>query len=81
MASLTVKNIPDELYDRLKASATLHRRSINSELIIYLERALLPSNATPEQHLDKARELRQRVRADRLLSEADITDAKNDGRQ
>jgi len=33
MATVTVENIPDELYERLKASARANRRSINSEII------------------------------------------------
>ena len=42
MPAITVKNIPDALYERLKASASAHHRSINSELIHCLEQALLP---------------------------------------
>jgi len=30
MPAVTVKNIPDELYKKLKDSAANHRRSINS---------------------------------------------------
>jgi len=43
MATVTLKNIPDELYERLKATAQAHRRSINSELIHCLETVLKPS--------------------------------------
>ena len=32
MANLTLKNIPNELYDCLKEAASQHHRSINSEL-------------------------------------------------
>ena len=37
MPTLTLKNIPDELHARLKASAELNRRSLNSEILIRLE--------------------------------------------
>ena len=37
MASITVKNIPDELYARLKAVAESNRRSINGEIIVCIE--------------------------------------------
>jgi antitoxin FitA len=40
MANVTIKNIPDELYEQLKQRAALHRRSINSEVIVCLEHAL-----------------------------------------
>jgi len=37
MASITIKNIDPELYERLKRQATEHRRSINNEVIVCLE--------------------------------------------
>ena len=40
--TLTLKNIPDEVYQRLKASAESHRRSLNSEAIVCLESVLIP---------------------------------------
>ena len=40
MATITVKNIPDDLYERLKQAARAHRRSINSEVIVCIERAV-----------------------------------------
>ncbi|MCL4869458.1 MAG: Arc family DNA-binding protein [Anaerolineae bacterium] len=40
MSSLTIKNIPDELYERLKAAAAANRRSLNNEVIYQLERML-----------------------------------------
>ena len=56
--TLTLKNIPDELYLRLKASAELHRRSLNSEAIVCLESVLLPARLTPSERLARAREFR-----------------------
>ncbi len=41
--TLTLKNIPDLVYQRLKASAEENRRSLNSEAIVCLEMALLPA--------------------------------------
>ena len=37
MATLTLKNIPDELHALLKESAERNRRSLNSEILIRLE--------------------------------------------
>ena len=39
MATLTLKNIPDELHARLKESAERNRRSLNSEILVRLESA------------------------------------------
>lgn len=40
MPSLTIKNIPTDLYQQLKARAGQNRRSMNNEVIVCLERAL-----------------------------------------
>ena len=56
--TLTLKNIPDEVYDRLKLSAEAHRRSMNSEAIVCLEAVLLPNKLTPAERLARARALR-----------------------
>ena len=56
--TLTLKNIPDAVYERLRASAGLNRRSLNSEAIVCLESVLLPSRMTTGEQLQRARELR-----------------------
>jgi antitoxin FitA len=56
--TLTLKNIPDEVYRRLKVAAEAHRRSLNSEAIVCLEAALVPTKAKPSERLARARELR-----------------------
>lgn len=39
MATLTIKNIPLEVYERLKRRAKANRRSINQEAVAVIERA------------------------------------------
>ena len=56
--TLTLKNIPDEVYPRLKASAETHRRSLNSEAIVCLESVLLPGKMGHAERIDRARRLR-----------------------
>ena len=56
--TLTLKNIPDEIYERLKASAATNRRSMNSEAIVCLEAILLPAKVEPVERLARARALR-----------------------
>jgi plasmid stability protein len=56
--TLTLKNIPDTVYKRLKMSAEAHHRSLNSEAIVCLEAVLLPAKLTPSERLARARELR-----------------------
>ncbi len=56
--TLTLKNIPDEVYARLKRSAEMHRRSLNREALVCLEAVLVPARVTPGERLARARELR-----------------------
>lgn len=56
--TLTLKNIPAIVYERLKASAQAHRRSLNSEAIVCLESALLPGSVAPTERIARARALR-----------------------
>jgi plasmid stability protein len=72
--TLTLKNIPQELYERLKQSAVEHRRSINSEILVCLERALYSERVDPQAVLARADALRERAAlspfTDELLTEA-----------
>ncbi|HEY0972476.1 MAG TPA: Arc family DNA-binding protein [Gemmatimonadales bacterium] len=74
MPTLTIKNVPDELYERIKESAAEHRRSINSEIIVCLERALASHRLDPEALLARADAMRERAAlsplTDDLLGEA-----------
>ena len=56
--TLTLKNIPDAVYDRLKASAEIHRRSMNNEAIVCLETVLLPTPVSSAERLARIRAVR-----------------------
>ncbi len=77
--TLTLKNIPDEIYTRLKTSAELHRRSINSEAIICLEAILAPGRFDAGERLRRARLLRSQIGATVQAGEIDVL--KREGRQ
>jgi len=77
-ATLTLKSIPDEIYLRLKASAELHRRSMNSEAIVCLESVLLPGRMAPAERLARAQALRASLPQETLRSK-DIDSLKRDG--
>lgn len=63
MANLTIKNLPDELYEDLKTSAAANRRSIVAEATILLERALGRRAVSEEELAERARRLRKRTPA------------------
>ena len=77
--TLTLKNIPDDVYDRLKRSAEANRRSMNSEAIVCLESALSPGKTAPAEWLARARELRAALPQGKF-KEIDIDSLKRAGR-
>lgn len=77
--TLTLKNIPDQVYKSLKASAERHRRSLNSEAIVCLESALLPSAQSVGERLARARQLRASL-GPIEIRDADIQAFKRKGR-
>lgn len=40
MPKITIRNVPEGLHERLKQRATQNRRSLNSELLMVLEKAV-----------------------------------------
>ena len=79
MATVTVKNIPDELYGRLKAVAEINRRSINSEIIVCIENAVTSRRINPDEVLENARRLRQ-LTTGHGISDEEFNRAKAEGR-
>ena len=79
MPAITVKNLPDALYDRLKANSKAHHRSINGELIATLDRVLTAQRVDPERQLTEVRALRSRLGLP-TLDPADIRSAIESGR-
>jgi plasmid stability protein len=77
--TLTLKNIPDEIYERLKTSAATHRGSLNSEAIVCLEAVLLRPAMTAAERISRARDLRSALRQ-RVFKARDIDAAKRRGR-
>jgi len=80
MATITVKNIPDDLYERLKQRAEANRRSLNSEIIICIEQVVSSQKIEPELLLARARQLREKT-SSYLSSDTDFTQAKQFGRK
>lgn len=77
--TLTLKNIPDAVYERLRATAEAHRRSLNSEAIVCLEAVLLPPKITTIDRLNRARDLRARLPKGKFRAR-EISAMKGEGR-
>ncbi len=61
--TITLKNLPDDLYQRLKEAAKANHRSLNSEVIACLEKNLLSAQVYPQERLNRARQLRNSLKA------------------
>ncbi len=79
MPTITVKNIPPEIYEKLKQSAASSHRSINSEIISCIERAVRSQQVNPDLLLANARKLRAKT-ASHPITDNEFTQAKNSGR-
>jgi len=79
MPTLTLKSIPDALYHRLKDRALENRRSLNSEILVCLERVVAAETVDARAVLARADALRERLRVPHL-TEARLHAAKAAGR-
>ena len=77
--TITVKNIPYDLYEKIKQNAAEHRRSINNEVIAIIENAYRSKKIDPEDFLVTVRKLRERTKRIELTDRL-INQAKNEGR-
>ncbi len=79
MATVTIKNIPDDLYAALKSVAARHHRSINSEIITCLDRTLRTRRVDPDTVLSEIAVIQKRLSLP-LLTDDFIKKAKEEGR-
>jgi len=79
MATVTIKNIPDDLYRELKQRAGSHRRSLNSEVLVCLERSVQKPRRDVNELLSRIRRLRKKTEGKWLTDKA-LAQAKREGR-
>jgi antitoxin FitA len=76
MATLTIKNIPEPLVKRLKQQAAAQHRSLNFQVISYLEQMTHSVPVDADALLARARAIRQIPKGlkltDRLLNELKV---------
>lgn len=79
MPSVTLKKIPPELYEKVKRSARQNHRSINSEIIVCLEKVLSNRRIDPEEFLVRVERLQEQISLPRLTDD-ELRKAKEKGR-
>ncbi|MHB8779107.1 MAG: FitA-like ribbon-helix-helix domain-containing protein [Anaerolineales bacterium] len=55
MVTITIKNIPEEIYERIKTQAKTNHRSINGEILSILEQAISIPPIDVEETLKRAK--------------------------
>lgn len=80
MATLTIRNLPEELHETLKIRAKRNHRSLNQEVIAELSQVETAEDrkARVEQEISEIDALR--ARAKRFLTAEEIDAAKREGR-
>ena len=78
MASLTIKNIPENILKKLKRRAKLNRRSLNSEIINNLEKTVTTVKVNTDLLIEKADKIRSKLNF--IVDEKSLTKFKNEGR-
>ena len=80
MPSITVRDIPEAIYQKIKENAIANKRSINSEILYGLEQNYGKSKQDKKDTINQVRNLRAKTKGRIYLTEADIAQAKSEGR-
>jgi plasmid stability protein len=81
MSTMTIRNVPEELVDGLKKAAKHYRRSVNQQVLVWLEEACLGksmvSHKDVEAELLEIRKLREGLKP---MTVEELEAAKIEGR-
>jgi plasmid stability protein len=80
MVTVTIKNIPEQVYERIKAQAKSNHRSINGEILSILEQAISLPPIDVQATLDRARKVRE-LTANYTVTADEIEKMINEGRE
>lgn len=80
MANITVKNIPDDLYENLKTYAAMNHRSLNNEIIVCIEKVIKSRRINKQRILDRFRKIRRENELPYLTDQM-LEEMKNEGRK
>ncbi len=80
MVTLTIKNVPPEIYERIKVHAKQNHRSINGEIISILEKAVSIPPLDVQATLERAKKIRE-LTANYVITADEIEKMINEGRE
>lgn len=78
MPSVTIKNMPDSIYKKLKTRAKNNHRSINGEIISVLAHEVNEGDLNVEEFLRQAEEIRKKINIS--VTDEELIAYKNEGR-
>ena len=78
--NLILKGVLDEVYERLKQSATTNHPSLNYEIIARLEAQVFPRRTSAQDHLAAIRATRNRLNPGVAFDHAEVERLKREGR-
>ena len=79
MPAITIKNIPNDLYDQIRKSALINYRSINGEILYRLHHSLGHKPIEPEILLKRIANLQKKIKLPKLTSDL-LEKARTEGR-
>jgi antitoxin FitA len=79
MANITLKDVPDDLHERLRAAAEASGRSLNKLILTTLERSLGPRRIDRLDLIERIQN--RRATMDRVLDDALLEEAIREGRE
>ena len=80
MVTLTIKNVPPEIYERIKTQAKNNHRSINGEVISILEQAISIAPIDVKTTLEQTKKIRE-MTAHYVITADEIENLINEGRE
>ena len=80
MVTLTIKNVPPEIYERIKTQAKNNHRSINGEVISILEQAISIAPIDVKTTLEQTKKIRE-MTAHYVITADEIENLINKGRE
>jgi len=79
MPSITIKNLPESEYKKLKMRAKANHRSINGEILHLIKSKLVEEQFSVKDLLENAKRIRGQINT--VFSEEEITTMKKEGRE
>lgn len=79
MHSITIKNIPTDIYDKLKNKARENRRSINNEVINCIDRSVKSRQIDAEEFIAKIEFIHNKYNLPKLTAK-DLKEGIREGR-